>query len=105
KLAYEFPHRAVLPELAVSSHVSGEITLQPRLTVPMRRSRIARIPFFPSRIGRGDIDEDLAVERSPQSQMWVEPSIRLRERLELVGAPLPIPFRRPFDRDLGADRD
>ena len=37
KLGDEFPHRAALPEVAVSRHMGGEIALQPGLVIPMGR--------------------------------------------------------------------
>ena len=52
KLGDELPHRAMAPEIAIPGHVGGEIALQPCLVVPVRAGRIARPPFFPSRIGR-----------------------------------------------------
>ena len=77
ELGDELPHRAALPEVAVSRHMGGEIALQPGFVVPMGAGRVARPPLFPVGIGRLHVDE-LAPEPDPaQSQMRIEPDIRL----------------------------
>ena len=86
ELGDELAHRAIAPQVAISGHMRGEITLQPGLVVPMRAGRIARPPFFPIGIGRRHVDELLAEPGTAQSQVRVEPDIALGEPYELASA-------------------
>ena len=87
ELGDELPHGVVVFEIAIPRHMRRQIALQPRLVIPVGTGRIARSPFFPSWIGRLDVDELLAVPESTQSQVRVEPSVRLREFFEVVRCP------------------
>ena len=90
KLGNEFPHRAMTPKLAISSHMRSEIALQPRGVVPMRAGRIARSPFFPSWIGCCNIDELFAAPSPAQGQMRIEPDVGFRECDEFIASPFTI---------------
>ena len=93
------------PEFTIPSDVSGEIALKPCLVIPMCAGRIERFPFFPTWISCGNIDELFALPGPAQSKVRVDPGIRFRERFEPGALPFPLPFRRPFDCDLGAHID
>ena len=102
--------RSVLPEMPVTRDMRRQITLQPRLGVPMRTGRIAGAPFHPVGVGRLDIDEIGAVPRAAQRQVRIEPNVILGERLEpLLGViqhrAIAIRALRPPDRDPRADGD
>jgi hypothetical protein len=86
ELGDELAHRAIAPQLAISSYVRGKITLQPGLVVPMRSGRIARPPFFPIGVGRRNVDELLAIPGTAQCQVRVEPDVALGEPDELACA-------------------
>src|SRR5262245_59337411 len=105
ELGDELAHRAIAPQVAISSHVRGKIALQPYLVVPVRTGRIARPPFFPIGIGRRNVDELLAIPGTAQSQVRVKPAIALGEPYERVSRVAQqrraaiVRYHRPADRD------
>ena len=105
KLGNELAHRALLPEVAVSRHMGGEIALQPGFVVPMGAGRVARAPLLPVGIGRLRVDE-LMVEPDPaHASVRVEPAVGLNEPLELALRVFQQPRRRPVNGEPGPDRN
>src|SRR5262249_42384097 len=71
----ELPNATLSLEVAVARYMGGEVSLQPRIVVPMRAGRITGAPLVPLRIGGGDVDEPLAAPCTAQSQVRVEPHV------------------------------
>src|SRR5262245_51920653 len=112
ELADELAHRAIAPQVAISSYMRGKITLQPCLVVPVRTRRIARAPFFPIGAGRRTVYGLLAVPRTAQVQVRVDSDIALGETYEIASrvvqerrAAIVCWYHRPANRDPRSDRD